>query len=306
MDKIVSHEELLGGTSLHHGALRKCVMSERLNIVFLGEDSFSDVVLNSLIEVGHHVKLVIAPYYDNLIYKRLENTCLRNGITFKRYKIINSLEVYASVKEVHPDLCVISHFERLIKKPLLDIPPMGFINLHPSLLPYYRGMSPQHWPIINGDKEAGITVHYVDEGVDTGNIILQRKFPLSGNEYVNDLQKRWLEEYKTIMVEAICKIVNGEPSFSQSELKGSYYDKLTEEDCQIDLEGSKNQAYNLVRGVSMPYHGAQAGNIIIWKAHLDDGKAVNDKTVGVHLKTTDGNYVAFNDGILFIDKYTQL
>lgn len=66
---------------------------------------------------------------------------------------------------------------------------MGFINLHPSLLPEYRGMAPQHWPIINGESKTGVTVHYVDEGTDTGDIILQEEIELLPTDYVYDLQK---------------------------------------------------------------------------------------------------------------------
>ena len=144
-------------------------MVKPLNIVFWGEDAFSNVILSSLIEAGYQVSLVVTPYYENFVYKRLELTCNKNNITLLRAKKINSEEVREAVKQAVPDLCVISHFERLIKQSMLVIPPMGFINLHPSLLPYYRGMAPQHWPIINGETEAGISVHYVEEQADTGN-----------------------------------------------------------------------------------------------------------------------------------------
>lgn len=279
---------------------------KKLNIVFFGEDSFSGVILNSLIQAEHRVKLVVTPYYDNLIYKKLEYICIEHQIEFARCKKINSEETCKLVEKAQPDLCVISHFERLIKQPLLGIPRMGFVNLHPSLLPKYRGMSPQHWPIINGDKEAGITIHYVDEGTDTGSIILQKRFPLQGNEYVRDLQKIWMKHYQTVMVEAIDKIIAGEPAISQEGMTGSYYGRLTDDDCQIAPNGTAQQAYNLVRGVGLPYHGAQLGNIIIWKAHLDVNVKVANTHNGVHLDTIDGDYIVFNDGILFIDKYQKI
>ena len=280
-------------------------MDKKLNIVFFGEDAFSNVILTSLINAGHHVKLVITPFYDNLIYKRLELTCEQNGIKFERCKKINSEETCKLVRNTNPDLCVISHFERIIKQPLLGIPKIGFINLHPSLLPYHRGLTPQHWPIIDGDKEAGITIHYVDEGTDTGNIILQKRFPLQGDEYVKDLQKIWMKYYQTVMVEAIDMIISGKPTVSQEGMVGSYHGRLTDEECQINLSGTAQQAYNMVRGLGMPYHGAQTGNLILWKAHLDADKKVADSHMGVHIGTVDGDYIVFNDGILFIDKYQK-
>lgn len=260
-----------------------------LNIVFWGEDAFSNVILTSLIEAGHHVSLVVTPYYENFVYKRLELTCNKNNISLLRAKKINSEVVREAVKHAAPDLCVISHFERLIKQPLLDIPPMGFINLHPSLLPFYRGMAPQHWPIINGEKEAGISVHYVEELADTGNIVVQRRFPLLPDMYVSDLQKVWLENYKTIMVEAIDNILEGKPTVEQRHLEGSYYGKLTEEQCHINPEGSVKQAYNLVRGVSLPYYGARYGNTIIYKAHIAEADEVTDKLT---FNFKDGTLVA--------------
>ena len=261
----------------------------KLNIVFWGEDTFSCIILRSLVEAGHHVKLVVTPLYENVIYKKLEYTCNSFDIPLLRIKKINSEETYEAVKETNPDLCVISHFERLIKEPLLSIPKMGFINLHPSLLPDYRGMAPQHWPIINGEKEAGITVHYVDEGTDTGDIIVQRRILLNDKMYVSDLQRIWMENYKTIMVEAIDNILSGKPTIEQRHLSGSYYGKLKEEQCLINPEGSVLEAYNLVRGVSMPYFGARLGNTIIYRAHIAEPDEVTDKST---FKFKDGTLVA--------------
>lgn len=268
-----------------------------LRIVFWGEDAFSNIILNSLIEAGHNVRLVVTPYYENVIYKKLEFSCKKYGIKQIRPRKINSQEVYEAVTEVNPDLCVISHFERLIKEPILSAPKMGFINLHPSLLPDYRGMAPQHWPIINGEKEAGITVHYVDDGTDTGDIIVQRKFPITDGMYVSDLQKVWMMHYKTIMVEAIDKILNEEPVKVQKHLTGSYYGKLREEQCYINNKGSVREAYNLVRGVSLPYFGARYEKLIIYRAHIaKDDEFVDDvKPV-----------VPFYDGKLIVEQYKEI
>lgn len=265
---------------------------ETLKIVFWGEDAFSDVILKSLIGAGHKVTLVVTPHYENFIYKRMEMTCRKHGIPLCRTRRVNSDETMEAVASANPDLCVISHFERLIGKPLLEMPPMGFINLHPSLLPDYRGLAPQHWPIINGEKEAGITVHYVDETADTGDIIVQRRFPLEPDMYVSDLQKLWLKHYPSIMVEAIDHILAGMPVKEQRHLAGSYYGKLKAEQCAIDLGGSVWQAYNLVRAVSLPYCGARCGDVVIYRAH-----------VARERETTTNPTFEFCDGLLVADEY---
>ena len=261
------------------------------NIIFWGEDTFSNVVLNSLITAGYNVQLVVTPLYDNLIYKRLQWTCDEYGIEFIREKPINSKKVYDKVQSLQPDLCVICHFERLIKEPILSIPRYGFINVHPSLLPYYRGMAPQHWPIINGEEVTGITCHYVDEGTDTGDIIIQRIIPLTDDMYVSDLQRIWQKEYVTLVVEAIEKIKNGAPTLPQRQLEGSYYGKLKEEQCIINPYGSVKDAYNLVRGVSLPYKGAKYDKKIIYRGHIAY-EADNEK-----------ESIAFKDGYLVLDQF---
>lgn len=267
------------------------MVKEIKNIILWGEDAFSNVVLNSLIDAGYNVQMVVTPLYDNFVYRRLEKTCIKYNIEFAREKAINSTIVYQKVKECKPDLCVICHFERLIKKPLLSLPKYGFINVHPSLLPNYRGMSPQHWPIINGEKESGITCHYVDDGIDTGDIIVQRAVTLTDDMYVSDLQHIWLTEYPALVEEAIMKIRNGEPTLSQKHLNGSYYGKLKEEECVINPNGTVREAYNLVRGVSLPYFGARYEDKIIYRAHIAD-KAYGCK-----------EFIHFKDGYLVIDLF---
>lgn len=282
--------------------------SKLLNIVFWGEDSFSDVVLKSLVRAGCQVRLVISPLYDNSIYKRLENTCRKFDIPFRRYPNVNSDEVLEQVKTVSPDLCVIAHFEKIIKPPLLEIPRLGFINLHPSLLPDYRGLAPQHWPIINGESKTGVTVHYVDSGIDTGDIILQEHIEISQDMYVSDLQERWIGIYSHIVIDAIQRILNHSPVIPQPAKTGRYYGKLKEEQCRFKLTDNCGYVYNLIRGVSMPYHGAEINNILLWKVHYPDSATQNRimgnyTSNGIYRNTDFGDFLRLSDGVLLIDKY---
>jgi methionyl-tRNA formyltransferase len=178
-----------------------------ITIVFFGEDSFSNIVLVSLIKAGYNIPLVISPFYNNDIHKRLERTAIGSNIEYIREKNINSEIVVEKVKKIKPDLLITAHFDKLLKKALIDIPRIGCLNLHPSLLPFYRGRAPQHWPIINGEKKTGITVHFIDEGTDTGNIVLQREIELMENMYVSDLQLIWTREYQTIMCDAVKLVI---------------------------------------------------------------------------------------------------
>jgi methionyl-tRNA formyltransferase len=154
-------------------------------------------------------------------------------------------------------------------------------------------MAPQHWPIINREHEAGITVHYVDETADTGNIIVQHRFPIDETIYVSDLQRIWLKYYKTIMVEAINAILEGKPTKEQKSLNGRYYGKLKKEQCVINKNDSVQDAYSLIRGVSLPYFGAMYDDKIIYRAHIREENESCDEAKVLH----------FSDGDLVIDSY---
>jgi methionyl-tRNA formyltransferase len=281
-----------------------------LTIVFFGEDSFSNIVLISLIKAGYTVPLVVSPFYNNNIHKRLERTTTASNIEYVREKNINSEFVVQKVKNIKPDLLISVHFSKLIKKELIAIPLLGCLNLHPSLLPFYRGMAPQHWPIINGEKKTGITVHFIDEGIDTGNIVLQREITLTENMYVSDLQLLWTKEYQTIMHDAV-KLVSPPPpphfkGIIQDRTKGSYFGKLKLSQCEIKIEKGIRSAYNLIRGVSKPYYGAfvqidVSQIIIIWRAEIISDKP--EMAIGRAVIKNDKLYFSFFDGTLLITKY---
>ncbi len=282
-----------------------------MKIVFFGEDSFSNVVLQSLIGAGHNILLVVSPYYQNLIHKRLENTCISNNIVYMRVPDIKDLGFIQKLGASTADMFVVSHFEKLLKKEIIEIPKAGCINLHPSLLPYYRGMSPQHWPIIiNGDSETGITVHYIDETADTGDIILQRKIEIRPNMYVSDLQLEFINIYKSIVVESIQLTQNSQfIPFKQSALEGSYYGKLKRNQCQISLEKTQMQTMNLIRAVSKPYFGAFFDNIIIWKAHpanqIENQITSDFSGLGLHYSDKLGLFLKLFDGDIIIEKHEK-
>lgn len=279
-----------------------------MRIVFFGEDSFSNVVLESLIRKGLEIILVVSPLYQNLIHKRLENTCKQNSIEYMRVLNFDDDVFICKLRRSCVDLIVIAHFEKLLKKSIIDIPKYGSINLHPSLLPKYRGMSPQHWPIINGESETGVTVHYIDENADTGDIIIQKKINIYPWYYVSDLQLEFLKIYKYIVCEAIDLIQKS--NFSpkkQVNKNSSYYGKLKKHQCELSTSLNCHQALCLIRGVSKPYFGAFLNNMIIWKAHFASEhelfKINNQSKMGLNLSTEMGYFLRLSDGILIIEKY---
>lgn len=283
-----------------------------MNIVFLGEDSFSCVVLNALITNGNNVLAVYCPYYENKIFVRLKMICEKYNIKFNRIKDINSDLSANEIALFQPDLIVVAHFERILKYNIIQIPKYGCINLHPSILPNYRGLSPQHWPIINGDIYTGITVHFINEGIDTGDIIRQRVIEIEPSDYVSDLQLKMKNNYGPIVIDAISDISSNKiRPIIQSNKAGSYYGKLKDLDCQININGNALAALNLVRGVSFPYQGAEYNGYKIWKATLASNEFVNkwEKIYtenGIYFVEGLGDFIKFKDGILIVEKYNKL
>jgi methionyl-tRNA formyltransferase len=283
-----------------------------MRLVFFGEDSFSSAVLESLVSAQHEVIGVFCPIYGNNIYSRLKLACDKYRIPFFRVEDINSEMIEKQILYLKPELIVVCHFQKILKKNIISIPILGCINLHPSLLPEYRGMSPQHWPIINGDSETGITIHFINEGVDTGDIILQERIKISNDMYVVDLQKKMLEVYRNIMVCAINKISERKDIFMKQDIQeGSYYGRLKESQCKIVITNGIASAYNLIRGVSMPYFGAELEGYKIWKSRKADNNISNKiqdefYRLGIHLGTEFGDFIKFEDGVLIIDKYNVI
>ena len=282
-----------------------------MRIIFFGEDSFSLLALKSLHESKHTILQVLCPLYKNSIHRKLEKYCSVNSIDFNLREDFSSEKFIRKIKNQNPDLLVVCHFQKLLKKELIEIPSFGAINLHPSMLPKYRGMSPQHWPIINGEKYTGITVHFIDEGVDTGDIIIQKKIPIKKDYYVSDLQNQFKPVYKIIFNQAIELIESKNVNFfKQSHLKGSYYGKLKIDNCIIKNNFSIVNAYNLIRAVSFPYFGARYDNLIIWNAEIM-GNVFFKKHEQLPLgyfeinSIKKGKYIKFVDGILKLSKYER-
>ena len=273
-----------------------------VRIVFFGENNFSSVVLNALVNDGYHIPLVVCPLYENDKHTYFEKTANKVNAEFVRAKNINSPEIVQKIAAVKPDLCVCGDFAKIIGKDILALPKFGSINLHPSLLPNYRGLAPQHFPIINGDHKTGVTVHLMDEHVDTGNIIVQKEIPISGDMYVSDLLVKWQVIYQTIVNEAVSLVLNGDKGRKQEE-GGSFYGRLKEKDCEMFLEKGVISAYNLVRGVSSPYFGAflkiesEHGNILrIWEAEIE--QVSEQKEFGKIEIENEDCLIYFPDGIL--------
>jgi len=226
-----------------------------MRIIVVGQGPFGEKVLGALIQRGEHVVGVVCP--PDRRGKPMKELAESSGISFFRPTEMKDPQVYDMYMGLHPDLSLLAFVTDIIPKRLLRIPSLGTICYHPSLLPRHRGASAINWAIINGDTHTGLTVFWVDEGIDTGPILLQKEVEITfddttGSLYFNLLFPMGIEA----MVEAVELIKRGEaPIIPQDESKATYEPPCDDAVASVNWQKSARDLYNLIRGCD-PQPGA--------------------------------------------------
>lgn len=164
---------------------------------------------------------------------------------------VKDAEFIEEVRRINPDLIVVNAFGQILPLALLEIPHLGSLNVHPSLLPKYRGAAPIHWALIRGEDVTGVTVMRMDEGMDTGDILMQEETPIGPEETFGELSERLSLMGASLLLRTLDTVVKGmEKRIPQSSHQASYAPRLKKSDCQIDWSSSARNIVNLVRGLS--------------------------------------------------------
>lgn len=190
----------------------------------------------------------------------LMNLAKNNSIPVLLSPDVNSEEFINEVKNYNVDLFVSMSFNQIFRKRFIDLPSLGTINCHAGKLPLYRGRNILNWALINDEKEFGITVHYVDEGIDTGDIILQRCFPITDDDNYDTLLEVAYVECANILYDAIKEIANGTAKrIPQSSIRsvGMYCGIRQEGDEVLKWNQGSRDIFNFVRAICKPGPGAR-------------------------------------------------
>ena len=227
-----------------------------LRIVFMGTPDFAVAILKRLVEDNYTiVGVVTAPdkpagrgrkITESAVkkYAKEQNLFLLQPTNLKSNDFINKL------KEVKATLQVIVAF-RMLPKIVWEIPIYGSFNLHASLLPSYRGAAPIHWAIINGEEKTGVTTFFIDEKIDTGEIILQKEILIHKDEIVGELHDRLMILGASLVSETVANIRNNKVSTQkQPKIDEKIAPKLFPENCKINWEDSLDSIYNHIRGLN--------------------------------------------------------
>ena len=146
----------------------------------------------------------------------------QKNIDFKKYRDVNSKEVITEIKKIKPDLIISALFSQILKKEIISIPRFGVINIHPAFLPDYKGVSPIFWSLLNREKNVGVTVHYIDEGIDTGKIIYREKIKIDPSDTEDSLFYKCIKRGSVLLVSAVTDIKKGRVK-TISNPKGKYH-----------------------------------------------------------------------------------
>ena len=286
-----------------------------MKIVFMGTPDFAKESLEAIYSAGHEIlavvtntdkpkgrgmKLVQSPVKEYAISKNLK--------VYQPEKVRKNEEFIQEIKELKPDVICVVAYGKILPQEILDIPKLGCINVHGSLLPKYRGAAPIQWSVINGDKVTGITTMYMNVGMDTGDMILKEETEIGDDETTGEVWERLSKIGAKLLVKTLEQIENGTaPRIPQGE-EFSMAPMLNKEMSKIDWENKTAQEIkNLVRGLN-PFMGTYSflngKKIKFWKVdvvkQLPNNADYNNATNGTILysDSKDALYIKAKNGII--------
>ena len=233
-----------------------------LKIVFMGTPKFSVPTLNSLIK--NKFNIISAYTQPPKKSKRgqkvnpssVERFCIKNKIDFKNPKNLNTNEELKIFKKLSPDIVVVVAYGQIISEDFLEIPKLGFINIHASLLPKWRGSAPIQRAIMNGDKKIGISIMKIKKELDGGPILISKEFQLDQNDTHGEVEKKLSENGAILLIESLQNIEKGNSKFiEQIHTEATYAKKIKKNETKINWNLEANKVLSHIHGLS-PSPGA--------------------------------------------------
>lgn len=278
-----------------------------MRIIFMGTPDFSVGTLEALVEAGHEVCLVVTQpdkpkgRGKEMQYTPVKEAALKHGIEVYQPRRIREAECVEKLRQYNADIMVVIAFGQIIPKEILEMVPYGCVNVHASLLPKYRGAAPIQWSIIDGEAVTGVTTMQMDEGLDTGDMLLKTEVPITAEETGESLHDKLAKAGAALCVETLAKLQEGSivPE-KQGESPTAYAKMLDKKLGNIDWTKSAVEIERLVRGLnSWPsaYTYWNKKVVKIWKASVTDENS--NEQVGTVVKVEkDGFYVQTGNGLL--------
>lgn len=249
-----------------------------MRVIFMGTPDFAVGTLEEIIAAGHEVVLVVSQpdkavgRSKALKYTPVKACALAHGIEVYQPERVRNEECIEYLRSYEPDIIIVEAFGQLIPKVILDMPRYGCVNVHASLLPKYRGAAPIQWAVINGDPVTGVTTMRMDEGLDTGDMIMKREVALREDETGGSLFERLSEAGAKLCVETMAAIENGTAVYTpQDHEQATHTKKIYKEMGSIDWSRDAQTIECLIRGLDpwpSAYTRLNDRTLKIWKAKV--------------------------------------
>ena len=282
-----------------------------MRIVFMGTPEIAVPSLERLISDGHDLCAVVTQpdrpkgRGKKLAFSPVKEAAMRHELEILQPEKASQPDFLDRLRELNPDLIVVIAFGQILRKEVLDLPKYGCVNVHVSLLPKYRGAAPINWAIINGEEKTGVTTMFMDEGLDTGDIIKTREFSLDDEINAGQLHDIMMEEGADVLSQTVKAIEDGTAErIRQNDDESTYAPMMDRNLGHIDFKKSAVSIQNLVRG-TVPWPGAWCespyGKIKIWKTRVGQGQTDGEPGTIVSVDK-QGIEVACGMGMLLIEE----
>ena len=250
-----------------------------MRVVFMGTPAFAVPSLEALDASDHEVVGVVTQpdrpkgRGQAVVPCPVKELALAKGLPVSQPEKVKSPDFLRQLSDWKPDVIAVTAFGRFLSKPILDLPPMGCVNVHGSLLPAYRGAAPIQWALIHGDPETGITTMLMDEGMDTGAVLLQQTVPIEPEDTALELGARLAQAGGALLVETLTRLAERSVvPRAQDHSRATVAPLLTKEDGVIDWTQPATEIANRIRGLS-PWPGSytfhHGHRLIIRKGRVD-------------------------------------
>lgn len=265
-----------------------------MKVLFMGTPDFASNILENIIKENYHVIGVITQpdkqkgRGKTISFSPVKEVALANGIPVYQPLKVREKENILLIKELNPDIIIVAAFGQILPKDLLEIPKYGCINVHASLLPKYRGAAPIQYAIINGEEKTGITIMYMDVGLDTGDIISQESLIIEKNETGGSLFNKMSKLGSNLLLRTLKNIEKGTASrIAQDESKSTYVKMINKDMGNIDFNDSAIQIERLIRALN-PWPSAYTyidGKMLkIWESEVVELDLEEEYEIGTIVK----------------------
>lgn len=221
-----------------------------MKIAYYGDGPWAHKALLQLLEQKYDVKIVVVRFDKK--DEHLIHIAESNGIEVSWSKNVNHPDWIKKMKTFSAELAISMSFNQIIGTQLRSLFPMGFINCHAGKLPNYRGRNILNWALINDEKEIGVTCHYIDDGIDTGDIIRQEVFAIDDTDDYSTLLTKAIELCPKVLIKAVEDIKNDRVDRIRQPKMGSYFIARRDGDEFINWNSSSRDIFNFVRGITIP------------------------------------------------------